>query len=73
VAASLFQAVGRPLNIEYIPMPDKLKEKYQYYTRADIKKLRSAGCSHTCMSLDAAVKEYVRDYLNSNKHLYVTG
>ena len=69
VAASLFQAVGRPLNIEYIPMPDKLKEKYQYYTCADMTKLRSAGCLHTCMDLDAAVKEYARDYLQSNKCL----
>jgi ADP-L-glycero-D-manno-heptose 6-epimerase len=69
VAASLFQAVGRPFNIEYIQMPDKLKEKYQYYTCADMRKLRAAGCSHTCMSLDAAVKEYVWDYLSSNKHL----
>jgi ADP-L-glycero-D-manno-heptose 6-epimerase len=50
-------------------MPDELKEKYQYYTCADMTKLRSAGCSHTCMDLDAAVKEYVRDYLNSNKYL----
>ena len=72
VAASLFQAVGRPLNIEYIPMPDNLKEKYQYYTCADMTKLRSAGCSHTCMGLDAAVKEYVRDYLSSKKHLSLT-
>lgn len=69
VAASLFQAVGRPRNIEYIPMPDKLKEKYQYCTCADMTKLRSAGCSHACMDLDAAIKEYVRDYLNLKKHL----
>ena len=68
-ATSLFHAVGRPLNIEYIPMPDTLKVKYQYYTCADMTKLRSAGCSHTCMDLDAAVNEYVRDYLNANKYL----
>jgi len=73
VAASLFQAVGRPLNIEYIPMPDNLKEKYQYYTCADMTKLRSAGYSHACMDIDTAIKEYLRDYLGSNKHLYVTG
>lgn len=71
VAASLLQAVGKPINIEYIPMSDKLKEKYQYYTCADMTKLRSAACSHTCMELDAAVKEYVRDYLNPNKHFSV--
>jgi ADP-L-glycero-D-manno-heptose 6-epimerase len=71
VAASLFQAVGRPLNIEYIPMPDNLKEKYQYYTCADMTKLRSAGYSHTFMDIDTAIKEYVLDYLNSNKHLSV--
>jgi hypothetical protein len=71
VAASLFQALGRPLNIEYIPMPDKLKEKYQYYTCANMTKLRSAGCSHTCTGLNAAVKEYVRNYLQPNKCLII--
>jgi len=69
VAASLFQAVGKPLNIEYIPMPDALKGKYQYYTCADMTKLQSAGCQHACMDIDMAVKEYVRNYLNLNKHL----
>jgi len=72
VAGSLFQAADRPLNIEYIPMPDNLKEKYQHYTCADMRKLRSAGCSHTCMSLEEAVREYVRDYLNLNAHLSFT-
>ena len=66
VAASLFHAVGRPLNIEYIHMPVKLKEKYQNYTCADMTKLQSAGCSHTCMDIDTAIKEYARDYLDSN-------
>ena len=72
VAKALFQAVGKPLSIKYIPMPDGLKEKYQYFTRADMTKLQLAGYSHSYISLEDAVKEYVHDYLSSDAHLSVT-
>jgi ADP-L-glycero-D-manno-heptose 6-epimerase len=58
VAAALFAALKKPLNIEYIPMPETLREKYQYYTCADSRKLKAAGCGHECMGLDDAVTDY---------------
>ena len=69
VAAALFKAAGQPLNIEYIPMPDHLQGKYQYYTCADLTKLQGVGWSQSCRPLEAAVDDYVRRYLASDAHL----
>ncbi len=69
VAAALFSAAEKPPRIDYIPMPETLREKYQYYTCADMEKLRSAGCDHVCRTLEAGVREYVRTYLATGCHL----
>jgi ADP-L-glycero-D-manno-heptose 6-epimerase len=69
VARALFRSVGREPRIEYIPMPEGLREKYQYHTCADTAKLRAAGCNHTCMALEDAVDEYVRGYLEKDARL----
>jgi ADP-L-glycero-D-manno-heptose 6-epimerase len=44
-------------------MPETIRDKYQYYTCAELTKLRKAGCDHQCMSLEAAVEDYVKSYL----------
>jgi len=72
VAAALFKAAGRPLNIDYIPMPDELRGKYQYYTCADLTKLQAAGWSTPCRPLAHAVDDYVRHYLASDAYLSQT-
>ena len=64
VAAALFAALGKPVNIEYIPMPDVLRGKYQYFTEADMTRLRKAGYVRPFTSLEAAVKDYA-GYLKS--------
>lgn len=69
VAAALFKAAGRPLHIDYIPMPEHLRGKYQYYTCADLSKLQAAGWSQSCRSLEEAVDDYVRRYLALDAHL----
>ena len=69
VARAMFATVGREPRIEYIPMPEGLQEKYQYHTCADTAKLRAAGCTHTCMSLEEAVEEYLRTYLEKDARL----
>ncbi len=58
LAASLFAALGKTLHIDYIEMPDVLKSRYQYFTQADISKLRGAGYNKPFMSLEEAVKDY---------------
>jgi ADP-L-glycero-D-manno-heptose 6-epimerase len=63
IAKSLFDATDKKQKIEYIPMPDAIRDKYQYFTCADLSKLRKAGCDHQCMSLEDAVGDYVKNYL----------
>ncbi|MDR1831805.1 MAG: ADP-glyceromanno-heptose 6-epimerase [Fusobacteriaceae bacterium] len=49
--------------IRYIPMPDDLREKYQYFTEAKMEKLRKAGYSKDFTSLEEGVRDYVANYL----------
>jgi ADP-L-glycero-D-manno-heptose 6-epimerase len=72
VAAALFKAADQPLNIDYIPMPDELRGKYQYYTCADLTKLQAAGWTTPCRSLEDAVDDYVRHYLAADAYLSQT-
>ena len=69
VAQALFKAVGKQPVIEYIPMPLSLREKYQYFTRADVSKLRAAGCVHQCRLLEDAIADYVGNYLRTDSRL----
>ena len=50
--------------IKFIDMPEHLKGKYQYYTQADMTKLRDAGYTKEFMSLEEGVKDYVCEYLS---------
>jgi len=63
VARSIFAAAGKPPHIEYVPMPVAIRNKYQYFTQADLGKLRAAGCDYQCRPLEASVAEYVQTYL----------
>ncbi len=61
---SLFAATGQPERIEYIEMPIEIREKYQYFTQADLRKLRDAGCDLSFHSLEAGVSDYVQQHLS---------
>ena len=63
LASAIFAALGRPPSIEFIEMPPAIREKYQYFTCADIAKLRSAGYGQPVTPLDQAVRDYVQNYL----------
>lgn len=69
VAKAMFKALGVNGEIEYIEMPEILKGKYQYFTEADLKKLRAAGCKHQFMTLEESVGDYVKNYLLEEKYL----
>ncbi len=64
-----FAAMGQETKIEYIDMPEHLKAKYQYYTCADMTKMRAAGYTKAPMSLQDAVKDDICTYLNQDKFL----
>jgi ADP-L-glycero-D-manno-heptose 6-epimerase len=63
LAEAIFKACGKPKNIEYIEMPENLRNQYQYFTEADLKKLREVGCTTKFQALDGAVKDYVQTHL----------
>jgi len=66
---SVFNSMNTPVNIKYIDMPEHLKEKYQYFTQADMSKLRRAGYQKEFYSLEAGIDDYVKNYLIQNKYL----
>ncbi len=63
MADALFKATHRPKQIEYIEMPESIKNQYQYFTEADLTKLRKAGYTAPFMDLEAGVGDYVRNHL----------
>ena len=60
---AIFAALERSPKIEFIDMPEVLRGKYQYFTKADIGKLRETGYSAAMTPLGAAVGDYVKNYL----------
>lgn len=64
---SCFEALGLPVNIEYIDMPADLNNKYQNFTEADMHKWVSAGLELPETSLEDGIKEYVQQYLMTGK------
>jgi ADP-L-glycero-D-manno-heptose 6-epimerase len=59
----IFEALGREPKIEFIEVPAHLREKYQYYTCANVAKLRAAGFTRGFTPLAEAVTDYVKNYL----------
>jgi ADP-L-glycero-D-manno-heptose 6-epimerase len=69
LAKAVFAAMGKSVKIEYIEMPDSIRNQYQYFTQADITKLRKASYKSQTTSLEDAIKDYVQNYLQKNECL----
>lgn len=69
LARSIFDALDREPKIEFIEMPEVLRGKYQYYTKADISKLRSSGYRQPVTPLAEAVRDYVQCYMMPQRKL----
>ena len=69
LTSAIFAALGRKPEIEFIEMPPELRDRYQYFTRADISKLRSAGYQRAVMPLEQAVRDTVQNYLMPGRRL----
>ena len=65
---ALFRSLDMPAQIDFIPTPDSIRETYQYYTEAEMTKLRGSGYQNNFTSLEEGVTEYVRDFLLSGKY-----
>jgi ADP-L-glycero-D-manno-heptose 6-epimerase len=65
----VFQSVDKKPVIKYIEMPVNIKNQYQYYTKADISKIRKLGYDEEISDFKTAVKDYVLNYLSKNKYV----
>jgi ADP-L-glycero-D-manno-heptose 6-epimerase len=63
LAHAIFAAMDRPPAIDFIDMPESIRDKYQYHTAATIEKLGAAGYTAPFTTMEAAVDDYVRQYL----------
>lgn len=63
-----FKAMDITPDIVFIDTPEDIRGKYQYFTEANMEKLRSAGYSKQFHSLEEGVDDYVRNYLSSYKY-----
>ncbi len=67
LANALFKALRKPACIKYVEMPETLKTMYQYFTQADMRKLKNSGYIKPFMSLEDAVCDY-SNYLKENAY-----
>jgi ADP-L-glycero-D-manno-heptose 6-epimerase len=61
-----YVALGIPPKISFIDMPEDIRDKYQYFTEANMQKLKDAGYTETFYSLEEGVGDYVKNYLSQN-------
>jgi ADP-L-glycero-D-manno-heptose 6-epimerase len=69
LVSATFRAMDLEPKIEFIDMPEDIRDTYQYFTEARMEKLRKAGYNQAFSSLEAGVEDYVRNYL-SNRNYY---
>ncbi|WP_031526707.1 ADP-glyceromanno-heptose 6-epimerase [Dyadobacter crusticola] len=66
---STFAAMDKTPDITYIDTPEDIRDKYQYFTEANMSKLRSIGYDKPFTSLEEGVSDYVKNYLASGSYL----
>ena len=69
LAAAIFSSLDKEPNVEFVEMPEHLRDKYQYHTQADLTRIREAGYTADTIPLDEAVSDYVRHYLIPDSYL----
>lgn len=67
LAGAVFHALGKAPNVSFIDTPADIRDKYQYFTEANMAKLREAGYSNAFYDLESGVEDYVRNYLEENR------
>lgn len=68
LAYAVFDALNVTPEIEFVDTPADIRDKYQYFTEADMSKIKRNGYENNFYSLEAGVEDYVKNYLN--KHAY---
>lgn len=68
LANAIFNALSMPPQIEYIDIPEDIRDTYQYFTEASMEKLKSAGYIQPFTSIEDGVADYVKNYLSNKKY-----
>jgi ADP-L-glycero-D-manno-heptose 6-epimerase len=69
LANAVFAALSMPPQVEFIEMPEVIREKYQYFTEAKMGKLQATGYQGPKFTLEQAVADYVQNYLVPHRHM----
>lgn len=64
---NVFKAMDKKEDIEFIDTPEDIRDKYQYFTEANMEKLKSVGYDKSFSTLEEGVSDYVKNYLIPNK------
>ncbi|MBL0316782.1 MAG: ADP-glyceromanno-heptose 6-epimerase [Flavobacteriales bacterium] len=70
LAHSTFRSMGRDPHVEFIDTPADIRDKYQYFTEADMTKLISIGYDKPFTSLEDGIDDYVKNYLSEGMKIY---
>ncbi len=68
LAKACFESCKKPLQLEFVDTPADIRDKYQYYTCADITKLREAGYGEMFTPIEKGVHDYIASYLKYNRY-----
>lgn len=68
LAKAVFAGLEKPPHIKYIDMPQDIRDKYQYFTEAEMEKLRNAGYGEPFCTLEEGISDYVKNYLLANNY-----
>jgi ADP-L-glycero-D-manno-heptose 6-epimerase len=68
LAISTFNALNKTIEIDFIDTPLDIRDKYQYFTEANMSKLKKSGYHDEFYTLEEGVFDYVTNYLVPNKH-----
>ena len=68
LAKSTFKALAKPSAISFVDTPIDIRDKYQYFTEANMTKLKSVGYTNEFYSLENGITDYVKNYLIHNKY-----
>ena len=67
LARAVFAGMGQSEQIAFIPTPENIRAHYQYFTEANMRKLRAAGYDKPFRTLEGGVRDYVRNFLIKGK------
>jgi len=68
LVTSVFNSMDKPVNIEFIDMPEDIRPKYQYFTEAKMDKIEGVGYKKGSIELEEGVEDYIKNYLQKEKY-----